>query len=91
MTNEKNFTEGKIIGPLMKFALPVMFALFLQAMYGAVDLMVVGKFSVPEEVSAVSTGSQIMLTIGNLVASLAMGTTIYFGQQIGMGKLKLGG
>lgn len=24
MTNEKNFTEGKIIGPLMKFALPVM-------------------------------------------------------------------
>ena len=91
MTNEKNFTEGKIIGPLMAFALPVMFALFLQAMYGAVDLMVVGKFSVPEEVSAVSTGSQIMLTIGNLVASLAMGTTIYFGQQIGMGKLKLGG
>jgi hypothetical protein len=75
----------------MKFALPVMFALFLQAMYGAVDLMVVGKFSVLEEVSAVSTGSQIMLTIGNLVASLAMGTTIYFGQQIGMGKLKLGG
>ncbi len=91
MTNEKNFTEGKIIGPLMMFALPVMFALFLQAMYGAVDLMVVGKFSAPEEVSAVSTGSQIMLTIGNLVASLAMGTTIYFGQQIGMGKLKLGG
>ena len=91
MTNEKNFTEGKILGPLMKFALPVMFALFLQAMYGAVDLMVVGKFSAPEEVSAVSTGSQIMMTIGNLVASLAMGTTIYFGQQIGMGKLKLGG
>jgi len=88
---EKNFTTGKIIGPLMRFALPVMFALFLQAMYGAVDLMVVGKFSAAPEVSAVSTGSQIMLTIGNLVASLAMGTTIYFGQQIGMGKTKLGG
>lgn len=54
MTNDKNFTEGKIIGPLMKFALPVMFALFLQAMYGAVDLMVVGKFSAAEEVSASS-------------------------------------
>ena len=91
MNREKNFTEGKIIGPLMLFAMPVMFALFLQAMYGAVDLMVVGKFSASEEVSAVSTGSQIMLTIGNLIASLAMGTTIYFGQQIGMGKLKLGG
>ncbi len=91
MAAEKNYTEGKIIGPLMKFALPVMFALFLQAMYGAVDLLVVGKFSMSEDVSAVSTGSQIMMSIGNLVSSLAMGTTIYFGQQIGMGKLKRGG
>ena len=84
MPENNNFTEGKIIEPLMRFAMPVMFALFLQAMYGAVDLMVVGKFSPAEEVSAVSTGSQIMLTIGNLVSSLAMGTTVYFGQQIGM-------
>lgn len=91
MTNEKNFTEGKIIGPLMMFALPVMFALFPQAMYGAVDLMIVGKFSAPEEVSAVSTGAQIMMTKGNIVSSLAMGTTIYFGQKIGMGEEKSGG
>ena len=41
--NNKNYTEGKIIEPLMRFAMPVMFALFLQAMYGAVDFMVVGK------------------------------------------------
>ena len=91
MPIEKNFTEGKILGPLMKFALPVMFAMFLQAMYGAVDLFVVGKFATPEDVSAVSTGSQIMLTLGNLIISLAMGTTIYFGQQIGMGNAKKGG
>ena len=88
---EKNFTEGKILVPLMKFALPVMFAMFLQAMYGAVDLFVVGKFAAPEDVSAVATGSQIMMTLGNLVTSLAMGTTIYFGQQIGMGNARKGG
>ena len=91
MSAEKNFTEGKILGPLMRFALPVMFAMFLQAMYGAVDLFVVGKFATPEDVSAVSTGSQIMLTLGNLIISLAMGTTIYFGQQIGMGNARKGG
>ncbi len=33
------FTEGKILLPLVRFALPVLAALFLQAMYGAVDLM----------------------------------------------------
>ena len=91
MRKETRFTEGKILGPLMAFALPVLFALFLQAMYGAVDLLVAGKFAAPEDVSAVSTGSQIMLTLGNLVSSLAMGTTVYFGQQLGMGNAKRGG
>ena len=41
MREESNFTQGKILGPLMAFALPVLFALFLQAMYGAVDLLIV--------------------------------------------------
>jgi putative MATE family efflux protein len=90
--NEKtNFTQGRIILPLMRFALPVMFAMFLQSMYGAVDLFVVGKFATPEDVSAVSTGSMIMMTLANIMTSMAMGTTIYFGQQIGMGKTKKGG
>ena len=88
---ERRFTEGAILEPLMRFALPVMFALFLQAMYGAVDLFVVGKFAAPEDVSAVSTGSQITLTLGNLISSLAMGTTVYLGHQIGMGNAKRGG
>ena len=49
---EQSFTVGKIL-----FALPVLFALFLQAMYGAVDLLIVGKFASSVDVSAVSTGS----------------------------------
>ena len=81
--------------PLVRFALPVLAALFLQAMYGAVDLMIVGQFteagSVSAHVSAVTTGSQIMLTLTNLVASFAMGATILLGQQIGQGQAKKGG
>ena len=55
-----NFTEGKILAPLLHFALPILLALFLQAAYGAVDLLIVGRFGLPEDVSAVGTGSQIM-------------------------------
>lgn len=55
----RDFTEGKILQPLLLFALPVLLALFLQAMYGAVDLMVVGKFGDAADISGVSTGSQI--------------------------------
>ena len=90
---EKNisFTEGKILNSLIIFAIPVLFALFLQAMYGAVDLLIIGKFATSADVSAVSTGSQIMMTLTSLVSSFAMGTTILLGQQIGCGNRKEGG
>lgn len=88
---EKKFTEGPILFPLISFTLPVLAALLLQSMYGAVDLLIVGQFATSADVSAVSTGSQIMMTITNLVASFSMGTTIYLGQQIGQGKGKQAG
>ena len=91
MNKNQNFTTGKIAGPLVRFAVPVLAALFLQAMYGAVDLLVVGQFADKADVSAVATGAHIMMTLTNLVASLAMGATILLGQQIGEGKAREGG
>ena len=83
MEKTADFTEGRILSRLLRFALPVLAALFLQAMYGAVDLMVVGQFGAPTDVSAVSTGSQIMQTVTSLITGLAMGITILVGQKIG--------
>lgn len=91
MERNTTFTEGKILQPLILFAMPVLFALFLQAMYGAVDLLVVGKFASSADVSAVSTGSQIMMTLTNLISCFAMGTTVLLGQLIGCRKKEEGG
>ena len=91
MKKQFDFTEGPILKPLLLFVGPVLFALFLQATYGAVDLLVVGQFAEAADVSAVSTGSQIMMTLTNLVSSLAMGMTIFLGQKIGEKKAKEGG
>lgn len=91
MDKENQFITGKILVPLLKFALPILLALFLQSMYGAVDLLIVGQFGQPADVSAVSTGSQIMMTLTNLMVGLAMGTTIFLGQKIGEGKKEYGG
>lgn len=44
MKQNSNFTEGNIARPLIRFALPVLFAMCLQSLYGAVDLLVVGQF-----------------------------------------------
>lgn len=91
MEKRIDFTTGKIVVPLLKFAGPVLLALFLQAMYGAVDLLIVGKFSGAADVSAVSTGSQIMMTITNLLSGLCMGMTIILGQKIGEKRADEGG
>ena len=81
-----DFTEGAILPKLLKFMLPVLFAMFLQAMYGAVDLLVVGQFGTDSDVSAVSTGSQILQTLTNLIVSFSMGITVAVAQRIGQNR-----
>ena len=86
MTKEKNFTKGPILLPLIQFALPILAALFLQTMYGAVDLLVVGQFADAVDVSAVATGSMLMHSVTVVITGLSMGITILVGQYIGQGK-----
>ena len=91
MRQSQRFTNGPILSPLLRFTIPVLLALCLQAMYGAVDLLVVGQFGTAAGVSAVSTGSQIMQTVTFLVNSLAMGSTILLSQKIGQGEQRAAG
>ena len=89
MKQIQNFTEGRIFSPLIRFALPVLLALFLQTMYGAVDLLVVGQFGgnlSDVYVSAVSTGSQLMQTVTIVITGLSMGLTVFVGTKIGAGR-----
>lgn len=91
MSKVSNFTEGKILSPLLKFIIPILAALFLQTMYSAVDLLIVGRFGNAADVSAVSTGSQIMQVITLAITGLTMGITILIGQKLGEGKRKEAG
>lgn len=91
MSKVSNFTEGKIFSPLLKFTIPILLTLFLQTMYGAVDLLIVGQFGGAADVSAVSTGSQVMTTITVMITGLVMGITILIGQKLGEGKRKEAG
>lgn len=83
---ERSFINGPILHALLRFAFPVLLALFLQTMYGAVDLIVIGQFGTAKDISAVSTGSQIMQVVTFMITSLSMGITISAGQKIGEGK-----
>lgn len=88
---EISFTEGPVFSALIRFALPVLGALILQAAYGAVDLLVVGKFGDATSISAVGTGSSFMQMATFIITSLAMGSTVVIGQHIGEKKPKAAG
>ena len=88
---QSDFLNGTILSPLLRFAGPVLLALFLQAMYGAVDLMVVGKFAGTADISAVSTGSQAMQLVTTMIVGLTTGVTVLLGQKIGEGRPDEGG
>lgn len=83
MSNTADFTQGSILKKLCRFMLPVLGALILQAAYGAVDLLVVGRFGSTSGLSAVSTGSQVLNLVTFVVTQLAMGVTVLIARYIG--------
>ncbi len=83
---EQTLTQGRILKSLISFALPVLAALFLQAMYGAADLIIVGQFAGTNEQSGVASGSQLFNMVTMVVTGLTMGVTVFVGRAIGAGQ-----
>lgn len=81
--DKADFTQGNILSKLIPFMMPVLGALILQAAYGAVDLLVVGRFGTTAGLSAVSTGSQILNLVTFVITQFAMGITVLIARYIG--------
>ncbi len=78
-----DFTEGSILRKMVRFMLPILASLILQAAYGAVDLLVVGRFGTTAGLSGVSTGSQVLNLVTFVIVSLAMGITVLISRYLG--------
>ena len=83
VSDRQDFTQGSIFGKLIHFMIPILGALILQAMYGAVDMLVVGHFGTTAGISAVSTGSSIMNMVTFVLSQLAAGVMILLGRYLG--------
>ena len=77
------FLQGKIAPALITFSIPLMLSLILQALYGAVDLAIVGKFSNTANVAAVATGSQVMVCVTGVIVGLTTGGSVLVALGIG--------
>lgn len=86
MNEKQDFTVGSIPKKMIQFMFPILGALILQAMYSAVDMVVVGKFGTTAGISGVSTGSSIMNMLTFTLCGLTTGVTVLIGQYMGEGR-----
>ena len=83
LTAANDFTSGPILSKMLRFMIPILGALILQAAYGAVDIMVVGRFGTTEGISGVSTGSNIMNLFTFVLAGFATSVTVLIAKYLG--------
>lgn len=76
---ELDLTKGSVPKVLMQFAMPYLLANVLQALYGGVDLFVVGRFDDAASVAGVAIGSQVMQTVTGIILGLTAGITVLIG------------
>ena len=83
MNAEKDLTKGNLTLTLLTFALPYIAANLMQALYGAADLIIVGKFCDSSVVSGVATGSQLLQTLIFFITGLTVSATVLIGKAFG--------
>ncbi len=91
---QRDFTQGPIAKGMIAFSMPFLLSNILQALYGAVDMLVVGNYSDPDPMisvqilSGVNIGSQITHLVAMMVSGLTVSGTVMVGQYIGARKQK---
>lgn len=81
---EIQITEGKLLGNMIRYAIPIMLTNILQLLYNSADMIVIGKFCEdPNAQGAIGcTGSLISLIIG-LFIGLGAGVCVTLAHSIG--------
>ncbi len=81
-----NLTEGSVWKVLFKLSLPLLLTSVLQAMYGTVDMLVVGNFLDDAMLSAVSVSSQVMQILTASSIGFGVAGTVLVAKGFGAGK-----
>ena len=82
-TDYRDLTTGRIGKKLIRFALPVIAANLLQALYNLVDMAIVGHYNMAAGMSAVNLGGTITQIIFVIAVALTNGGSVVIGQLLG--------
>ena len=88
MNKNTSLVEGRAGKRLIAFSAPIILANLIQAIYGIVDMVVVGQYIGSAGMSAVSMGAQITAVVLVLATGLSNGGTVISAQLFGKGEHK---
>ncbi len=80
-----DMTEGPLFGKILRYSVPIILASFLQLLYNASDIAVVGNFGEPGSIGAVGNTGPLINLIVNVFIGLSVGTCViiarFYGQK----------
>ncbi len=86
LSGGRDLTRGNAFWNLLTFTLPFLAANFLQVLYGAVDLIIIGHFGGGSiGVAAVASGCEVLHLLTSLIMGVTAGATVLIGQYFGAG------
>jgi putative MATE family efflux protein len=85
-THEVDMVNGPIFSKLVVFAIPVMLSGFLQLLFNAADVIVVGRFAGDNALAAVGSTSSLVNLLVNLFLGLSVGTNVLVAHFAGGGE-----
>ena len=88
VTNSVDMIHGSLWGKILKFSGVFMLTTFLQKLYSAADVMVVGRFAGQAALAGVGTCTVVVNLFLNFILGFSAGATIALGQAIGAGDRK---
>lgn len=78
-----DFTVGKPLGKLVRFALPVVAVYILQSLYNTADTIVAGRYISEDALSAVGASGQVTGLVLTLISGATLGMSVVVAQYFG--------
>ena len=85
MSKSIDMTRGPVVGPLIRFILPLVGSSIFQQLYNTVDFLFVGNFLNKTSAAAVGASATIITCTIGLFSGISVGTSVTAAQAIGAG------
>ena len=85
---EIDMCNGPLLGKIFMFTLPLMLSSFLQLLFNAADMVVVGRFAGSDSLAAVGSTGSLTNLIVNVFMGLSVGANVMTARYFGAGKEK---